>query len=497
MGEPMANALEVAEETTTNWDFWYQLIDLVALGLGTYEEIIDLDADAIEEFLDQVIAVISTNTVNHEYDSNGNSITDILKVSPVKRTIGANEIANYYICSNSALAYNDAWGKKFWCNKGDIETDGHVKSGYSIAISSIYKNDPNDECCRADYAKWVTGSYIANGANAQNMIAEAGAVVGCNDGEWISNGVNIQCPSSNTALPGAIGIATADNDCCEGGAVDPNFDVSYECVEWFDTTEETDSFGGDDDGPDKDGGDGDGPDKDDDGGPVIDGEDGPDKDTDVPGGPIKDCTTCKRAKITVSIPGCPDDANHAFTILEVNPYNGNTSIIWWDNDVDACEFSVEITTRTCRTYKISHTVVGECSNETQVKTLFTTCCKVIIEPPHEEDEPDYPGEGMTDDNTPSEEMMEGDLDVEVRFSESVMDNQLTVYPNPAINQVMFDTNVEEGTLEIYNINGKKITSKIIRKGSSVILDNATLGTGTYIARLNSNGLVTTQKFIIL
>jgi len=426
MDDPLNNALEIAEGTTVNWEFWESMADVVVDGIDSYEEIMDLDSAETAEFLDLVIALVKEDPVDHTHNGGSNSITDILKISPTEKTISPNEVVNYIICSSSALGYSDAWGKKTFCNKGYIDTDGHVKSGYSLAISSLFKGEEKDTCCRNDYGKWVTGSYIAGSGNAQNMIAEAGLTIGCNGGNWMSNGINIQCPNSNPVLPGAIGIVTADNDCCKGGPVDPNFSVLTKCVK------------------------GEGM------------------------GSIK-CIECAQIDISITIDDCPTDNIHNFTIRATNA-NGS-EIIWWDNDVDWCNEVVTLDLAPGTSYYVSHTVIGECANETQEQYLFTTCKKSYPNGEH-------PG---LNDNDSSEG----------RSINTPSINDFEIFPNPTNGNINFKANTEDAHLEIYDLRGSVIRTSKLQSGKTLSMDSSEIGSGTYIAKFRSQGNMISKKFIVL
>ncbi len=441
MNDVLNNALEVVEETNENYEFWENLIDLVVDGFDSYEEILDADPDAIEEFLDLLLETIQEDPVIHTNNNGGNSITDLITVKPLEKTISPNEVVNYCIVSSSALGYTDAWGKKTFCNKGNIDVDGHVKTGYSLAISSIFKDD-KEECCRNDYAKWVTGSYIADGANAQNMIAEAGLTVGCNEGKWTSSGVNIPCPNSNPVLLGPLGIATADNECCEGGPVNPNFTVTIKCVE----------------------GQGEGE---------------------------KECVECDVMEISISISDCNPDNTSTLLIREVT--GSEVTNVWWDNDA-SCTTNLTLALNACSDYILYHTVSGECAYETQAKHILRTCCR-NDDGGGDDDGGDKEEDGK-DDNPGYNTGTNIPNSLEFRSSNTNTE-LLTISPNPASELIHFNTTANSGKLEIYNLNGSLIHSKNFTSTDKLTLQSAQIGKGTFIARVSTKQGTESKKFIIL
>ncbi len=75
------------------------------------------------------------------------------------------------------------------------------------------------------------------------------------------------------------------------------------------------------------------------------------------------------------------------------------------------------------------------------------------------------------------------------------------YPNPFSSETMFSfkTTTDLNEIEIYNLNGQKVTSLIIRKGqSSIILNAREFPNGIYIAKLLSNkNLIATRKLVLM
>lgn len=326
LATPSAKALTVYENTTVNPEFWSGIFDLVVSGLANYQGILELDPEAAEALLDAVENVIGVQALTQVVgDDNGNVINGISTTPTLNKSIGANETVTYGVFSNSKMSYKEAWGKKLFCNKGHITVDAHIKTGYSIAISS--KSNDEGECCRNDYAKWVTGSYLG-AANAQTMLAEAGLVVGCNGGEWKdNNGNTIACPNSDPLLTTAIGIVTKDNDCCVSSEINTDLDIEYTCLQ---------------------------------------GEDGN----------SKSCTRCKLGKFNISIPNCQDGNQHSITITEQNAFGINT-VVYQNNNITTCDLEVILSLKFCRKYTLLYSVVGECTNETSTTQLIKTCCTII------------------------------------------------------------------------------------------------------------------------
>jgi photosystem II stability/assembly factor-like uncharacterized protein len=75
-----------------------------------------------------------------------------------------------------------------------------------------------------------------------------------------------------------------------------------------------------------------------------------------------------------------------------------------------------------------------------------------------------------------------------------------IYPNPAKDKFSIQSSVfkvEEATVEIYDMNGRKLLEKQIPKGSETVeVDVSNLQSGIYFCRLISENKSTTQKLII-
>ncbi|MFL0353461.1 T9SS type A sorting domain-containing protein [Xanthomarina sp. GH4-25] len=71
----------------------------------------------------------------------------------------------------------------------------------------------------------------------------------------------------------------------------------------------------------------------------------------------------------------------------------------------------------------------------------------------------------------------------------------TMYPNPASNRVVVSSNLENATVEIYNITGKRIMDRKLNFGENRI-NVSELASGVYIARFVTENKVDTKKLII-
>jgi hypothetical protein len=78
--------------------------------------------------------------------------------------------------------------------------------------------------------------------------------------------------------------------------------------------------------------------------------------------------------------------------------------------------------------------------------------------------------------------------------------QFEIYPNPAGKKFgvrSSEFGVNGGTLEIYDLNGRKLLEKQIPKGSETVeVDVSSLESGVYFCRLISKNKSATQKLII-
>jgi len=73
-------------------------------------------------------------------------------------------------------------------------------------------------------------------------------------------------------------------------------------------------------------------------------------------------------------------------------------------------------------------------------------------------------------------------------------SELSIYPVPAINSLNFSRPLDEGKLEIYNIEGKKILSQAVINLDNISVEQ--LAAGIYLIRiLNDNQVIFTSKFV--
>jgi len=70
-----------------------------------------------------------------------------------------------------------------------------------------------------------------------------------------------------------------------------------------------------------------------------------------------------------------------------------------------------------------------------------------------------------------------------------------LYPNPAVNEVFMSTNVQNSTVDIYNITGKLVLTKVLAFGNNTV-NISELSAGVYLARFSSDRKIETKKLII-
>ncbi len=78
--------------------------------------------------------------------------------------------------------------------------------------------------------------------------------------------------------------------------------------------------------------------------------------------------------------------------------------------------------------------------------------------------------------------------------EELSGNKISIYPNPSSDYIMALTN-GNGTLEIFDIAGKLVTSSNLTKASQVV-DIRNLNKGIYIVKVNTDKNIFTQKLIV-
>ena len=85
----------------------------------------------------------------------------------------------------------------------------------------------------------------------------------------------------------------------------------------------------------------------------------------------------------------------------------------------------------------------------------------------------------------------------VKAGANVDDNKVslfTVYPNPAADNILVESQVTVNRLEIYNMTGQKILENEVN-ASTFNVDIAALPAGSYIIRLKSDGMIQNRKFV--
>lgn len=78
-------------------------------------------------------------------------------------------------------------------------------------------------------------------------------------------------------------------------------------------------------------------------------------------------------------------------------------------------------------------------------------------------------------------------------------SKLTIYPNPATDQLVVASDIQQGSISIISIDGKLLQqhniSSLQRVNNGFVIDISTLPNGQYIIHLNSKENIHTQKFI--
>ena len=70
-----------------------------------------------------------------------------------------------------------------------------------------------------------------------------------------------------------------------------------------------------------------------------------------------------------------------------------------------------------------------------------------------------------------------------------------LYPNPTVNEVFMSTNVQSSRVDIYNITGKLVLTRVLTYGNNTV-NVSELSSGVYLARFISDGKTETKKLII-
>ena len=78
-----------------------------------------------------------------------------------------------------------------------------------------------------------------------------------------------------------------------------------------------------------------------------------------------------------------------------------------------------------------------------------------------------------------------------------LENKLSIYPNPAITNVIVSIeNQQIQKLDIYNVLGKKVISRQIKKQNSVEINTSHLSKGVYLVKVKSDNNIISKKLII-
>ena len=78
--------------------------------------------------------------------------------------------------------------------------------------------------------------------------------------------------------------------------------------------------------------------------------------------------------------------------------------------------------------------------------------------------------------------------------ENVEMSLLTVYPNPASEKLMVESQFVVNQYDIYNVNGAMILSKTVN-GKSFEINVSELPAGTYLIKMTADGMVQTKRFV--
>lgn len=86
------------------------------------------------------------------------------------------------------------------------------------------------------------------------------------------------------------------------------------------------------------------------------------------------------------------------------------------------------------------------------------------------------------------------------FESDISDISANIFPNPASDLVAIQINglvIEDLTVELFDLSGKKIKSTIIRQGQTIAyIDTQTIYSGTYLLRITGSNSVKNQKIIV-
>lgn len=82
-------------------------------------------------------------------------------------------------------------------------------------------------------------------------------------------------------------------------------------------------------------------------------------------------------------------------------------------------------------------------------------------------------------------------------NEEVVFNALSVFPNPATNNVRVQLNADDAaTVELYNMNGQLVRTVDHKGGATINIDLADVAEGAYFLRVYQGGSVYTEKLIV-
>ncbi|HRG18636.1 MAG TPA: T9SS type A sorting domain-containing protein [Flavobacterium lutivivi] len=81
----------------------------------------------------------------------------------------------------------------------------------------------------------------------------------------------------------------------------------------------------------------------------------------------------------------------------------------------------------------------------------------------------------------------------------VQENDVAIYPNPSDNGIfnlLFDKEIKEGTIEVYNLLGQKVKQETIQNATVYQLNLGEIITGNYIIKLNDGSQQMTKRIVI-
>ncbi|MEP6277844.1 MAG: T9SS type A sorting domain-containing protein, partial [Nonlabens ulvanivorans] len=79
-------------------------------------------------------------------------------------------------------------------------------------------------------------------------------------------------------------------------------------------------------------------------------------------------------------------------------------------------------------------------------------------------------------------------------NEDLQQSRASIYPNPAVNEIQINSDLEFSSVSIYNVNGQQVLTQILN--SDQRLNISTLSNGVYFLKLENNGLeIETLKLV--